>query len=286
MWLGKEVLLGFHVSISGSLSLAFERAQEVGCATFQIFTRNPQRWAFKPLAEEEVSNFLQKRKEADFKYLVAHMPYLPNLASPDRTTIKQSRSSLMEEVKRCDRLQIDYVVAHLGSHLGKGTMAGVRNIAGACNEALQASTGKSTILLENTAGHTNSVGARFEELRMILDLVEQRDRVGICFDTCHAFAAGFDLSSKIGVSSAISLFDELVGLAELKVVHLNDSKGGLGSGLDRHEHIGLGKIGREGLRAFLHSKRVSDVPIIMETPHDDEVTTMKHDLLTARKLAS
>jgi deoxyribonuclease-4 len=121
---------------------------------------------------------------------------------------------------------------------------------------------------------------------MILDLVEKRDRVGVCFDTCHAFAAGFDLSTKPGVESTISLFDELVGLDELKVVHLNDSKGALGSGLDRHEHLGLGKIGRDGFRAFLHSKRMTEVPLIMDTPHDYGTVTMKADLATARKLAS
>jgi deoxyribonuclease-4 len=284
--LGKELLLGFHVSISESLTLAFDRALEAGCTTFQIFTRNPQRWAFKPLGEESVSNFLRKRSETDFEYIVAHMPYLPNLASPDKTIMKKSRLSLKEEVMRCDRLQINYIVAHLGSHHEKGTMVGVRNIASACNEALQASTGKSIILLENTAGQSNSVGARFEELRMILDIVERRERVGVCFDTCHAFAAGFDLSSKSGVASTISLFDELVGLEELKVVHLNDSKGALGSGLDRHEHLGHGKIGREGFRAFLHSRRVTEVPLIMETPHEYGTAAMKADLATARKLAS
>ena len=198
------------------------------------------------------------------------MPYLPNLASSVKSVMKKSRASLREEVHRCCQLEVDYVVAHIGSHMGKGSSAGVRNVIAACNEALAANPdGVTTVLIENMAGQKNCVGAGFEELRLILDGIEQRDRVGICFDTCHAFAAGFDLSSAAGVAETLKLFDEIIGLRDLKVVHLNDSRGALGSNLDRHEHIGMGKIGEGGFRAFVNHDGISDLPFLMETPQDD-----------------
>ena len=283
--MGKELLIGFHVSIKDSLSSAFDGATELGCTTFQIFTRNPRGWKFRPLDEEEVSSFLERRRQTSFKYVVAHMPYLPNLATPMKALMRKSRSSLGEEVKRCDSLGIDYLVAHIGSHMGKGTMVGVRNVAEACDEALEESTGKTVLLLENMAGQKNCVGARFEELRLILDLVKKRKRVGVCLDTCHLLAAGFDMTSKEAVEKTMSLFDELVGLKEIRVVHLNDSKGPLGGALDRHEHIGLGQIGREGFRAFLHHDSVTDLPLLMETPVDDRRRDAQN-LQTVKRLAA
>ena len=283
--MGKELLIGFHVSIKDSLSSAFDGATELGCTTFQIFTRNPRGWKFRPLDEEEVSSFLERRRQTSFKFVVAHMPYLPNLATPVKALMRKSRSSLGEEVKRCDSLGIDYLVAHIGSHMGKGTMVGVRNVAEACDEALEESTGKTVLLLENMAGQKNCVGARFEELRLILDLVKKRKRVGVCLDTCHLLAAGFDMTSKEAVERTMSLFDELVGLKEIRVVHLNDSKGPLGGALDRHEHIGLGEIGREGFRAFLHHDSVTDLPLLMETPVDDRRRDAQN-LQTVKRLAA
>jgi len=283
--LGKELLIGFHVSIKDSLSSAFDGATELGCTTFQIFTRNPRGWKFRPLDEEEVSSFLERRRQTSFKFVVAHMPYLPNLATPVKALMRKSRSSLGEEVKRCDSLGIDYLVAHIGSHMGKGTMVGVRNVAEACDEALEESTGKTVLLLENMAGQKNCVGARFEELSLILDLVKKRKRVGVCLDTCHLLAAGFDMTSKEAVERTMSLFDELVGLKEIRVVHLNDSKGPLGGALDRHEHIGLGQIGREGFRAFLHHDSVTELPLLMETPVDDRRRDAQN-LQTVKRLAA
>lgn len=261
--------LGFHVSISGSIDLAVDRAVEQGCTTFQIFTRNPRGWAFRPLGDSEAALFAEKRKKAGFKTAVVHMPYLPNLAASDRVMMKQSRASLSAEVGRCGQLGVEYVVAHIGSHTGNGSAVGVRNVAGACNEALRANPNQTTILIENMAGQKNCVGARFEELRMILDLVEE-ERVGVCLDTCHAFACGFDLSTKAGVGQTMELFDSVVGLDRMKVVHLNDSKGPLGGNLDRHEHIGMGKIGQRGFREFLHYDGIAKLPLLMETPHDEK----------------
>jgi len=193
----QKLLLGFHVSIAGSIDLAVDRALEAECTAFQMFTRNPRGWKFKPLLEDEVANFLEKRKKGGFERVVVHMPYLPNLASPLRLVAKKSRQSLAEEVRRCGELGVDYMVAHIGSHMGKGSMTGVRMVVEACTEAIDADPkGETMILIENMAGQQNCVGARFEELRMILDGVGKRDRVGVCFDTCHAFAAGFDLSTE------------------------------------------------------------------------------------------
>jgi deoxyribonuclease IV len=265
----REPLIGFHVSIAGSIDMAVDRALEADCTAFQLFTRNPRGWKFKPLGDEETRAFNDKRSRAGFKRVVVHMPYLPNLASPVVSVIKQSRASLTAEVGRCGALGVDYVVAHIGSHMGKGSLVGVRNVIDACNEALDANPNSTSILIENTAGKKNSVGARFEELRMILDGVNQAGRIGVCLDTCHAFAAGFDISTPTGVDEMLALFDSNVGLRRLKVVHLNDSKGVLGSNLDRHEHIGMGRIGEKGFRALLHHDRIGQLPLLMETPQDE-----------------
>ncbi len=267
-------LVGVHISIEKSLDLAFERAQELGCTTMQIFTRSPRIWKFKPIAEEQVASFRERRSAAGFEYVVDHMPYLPNLASSDQGTMKASRASLSQEVERCDALGIDYLVAHLGSHLGDGVMRGVRNVSDAVDKALGKSGAGVTVLLENMAGQKNSVGSRFEELRLILDRVRS-ERVGVCFDTAHAFAAGFDLSGGEAVAQSMSLFEDSVGLDRLKVVHLNDSKAVLGSNLDRHEDVGKGKIGLKGMKAFVGFDGISQRPLIMEVPYDDIVAMRK-----------
>ena len=276
-------LIGFHVSISGSIDLSVDRAVEMGCTTFQIFTRNPRGWAFSPLDESQVSLFRQKRKKAGFAKVVAHMPYLPNLAASLPAFKKLSRASLKAEVARCGELEIDYLVAHIGSHMGKGTMEGIRNVVAACNEALDASPGKSVVLIETMAGQSNSVGSRFEELRLILDGVNDSKRMGVCLDTCHIFAAGFDISSKPAVERTMGMFEDIVGKDRLRVVHLNDSMGPLGSRLDRHEYVGKGKIGEKGLRAFLHYDSVDGLPIIMEVPVDER-TQYLENLKVARRL--
>ena len=265
----REALLGFHVSIAGSIDLAVDRALQADCTAFQLFTRNPRSWKYKALDEEEARTFAEKRAKAGFKKVVVHMPYLPNLASPDRSVARKSRASLSAEVERCGRLGVDYIVAHVGTHMGKGSMVGVRNVAEACNEALEANENSVMVLLENTAGQKNAVGASFEEIRMMLDGVRKSERVGVCMDTCHLFAAGFDISVPSGVEETLALFGETVGMDRLKVVHLNDSKGPLGGNLDRHDHIGMGRIGESGFRALLHYPGITRLPMLMETPQDD-----------------
>jgi len=277
-----EPQIGLHVSAAGSLDLAFDRATEVGATTFQLFTRNPNKWQFSPIPDEVVTAFREKRAKTGLRRVVDHMPYLPNLASSEPVIMKASRSALNEEVKRCDSLGIDYLVVHLGSHRGAGTASGVRNISEAINAALVRTRGESTILLENMAGQKNCVGARFEELGMILGKVKRDGRVGVCLDTCHMYAAGFDLGSDEAVSATMAVFDECVGNDRLKVVHLNDSKGALGSNLDRHEIVGKGKIGAKGMKAILRYKGILERPLIMETPFAD-VAAMKQSLSTVRR---
>jgi len=278
-----EPMVGLHISSAGSLDLAFDRALELGATAFQMFTRNPNQWKFRPIPDETVSVFREKRKSSGFAQIVDHMPYLPNLASPEKSAMKISRYTLDEEVKRCDALGIDYLVVHLGSHLGKGAAVGIANVAAACDQAIAGSEGETMILLENMAGQKNSVGARFEEIRGILDRVRAGARVGVCLDTCHLWAAGFDLGSDGAVRNTVGLFDDVVGFGRLKVVHLNDSKGTLGSRLDRHENIGKGKIGRKGIRAFLRYPGVRERPLIMETPFRD-ISTMKASIKLVRTL--
>jgi deoxyribonuclease IV len=279
----KRPLIGFHVSISGSIDASVDSAIQMGCTTFQIFTRNPRQWAFKPLEAGQAEAFRQKRKKAGFAEVVAHMPYLPNLSASEKIYQKKSRDSLKAEVARCSMLDVDYLVAHIGSHMGKGTMEGVKNVIGACNEALEANPGSTVLLIETMAGQSHSVGSRFEELRLILDGVKESKRMGVCLDTCHIFAAGFDISSKPAVERTMGLFRDIVGKERLKVVHLNDSVGPLGSGLDRHEYVGHGQIGERGFRAFLHYGDVAKLPIIMEVPVEEK-TQYEENLRLARRL--
>jgi len=262
------MLLGAHVSISGSIDKAVDRAKGLGCTTFQIFTRNPRGWAAKPLKKKEAEEFRRKFDEAGFKIAVAHMPYLPNIASPESTTYQKSVRSLIQELKRTGALGLPYLVCHVGSHLGKGLAAGIKRVAGAINKAFLKVDNEVMILLENMAGQRNSVGSRFEDIRRILDLIEDEKRVGICLDTCHAFAAGYDFRTREAINNTLDDFDSIIGLEKLKVVHVNDSKGGLGSGIDRHEHIGMGKIGEKGFFELLHHPVIRPLPLILETPVD------------------
>lgn len=262
------MLLGAHVSISGSIDKAIDRALDLGCTTFQIFTRNPRGWAAEPLKKSEIETFTSKFREAGFKVAVAHMPYLPNISSPDKAIHRKSIASLAQELKRAGQLGLQYLVVHVGSHLGKGIAAGIKQAAEAVNLALSKVDNDVVILLENMAGQRNSVGSNFENIRRILDSVRDEDRIGVCLDTCHAFAAGYDFRTREALENTLKDFDDIIGLSKLKVVHVNDSKGDLGSGIDRHEHLGMGKIGERGLFEVVHHPVTRPLPLILETPVD------------------
>jgi len=264
------MLLGFHVSIAGSIDKSVDRAFENKFTTFQIFTRNPRGWMFSDINKQEVSRFIKKCNEHKYKYPIAHMPYLPNLASSNEENYNKSISTLISEMNRCNILKIPYLVTHLGSHLGKGESIGLKRVINACNIALIESDNNVILLLENTAGTKNSIGSKFENIKFILDNIENNKRIGVCFDTAHAFAAGYDLRSSEDVEITLNLLDNIIGFDKVKTIHLNDSKSAFNSHSDRHEHIGLGYIGEEGFRSLLKHKIVKESPLILETPVDSK----------------
>jgi len=276
---------GVHVSIAKSIDQAVDRARERNCDTFQIFTRNPRSWKLKKLIPEEATQFRDKLKASAITPAVAHMPYLPNLSCPKKGLYKKSLRALIVELERCDVLGIPYLVAHLGSHLGKGRAIGLERLVEAIDTAFNASKGKTMLLLENTAGTRNSMGSSFEDIQEIIDRVKEKSRVAVCFDTCHAFGAGYDLRDAASVESTVAELKRTVGLESPKVVHANDSKGELGSGRDRHEHIGMGHIGEQGFRAILHNDVFRKLPLILETPIDKRATDVTN-LGKLRELAA
>lgn len=264
-----DLLLGAHVSISGSIDLAVERALALGCTAFQIFTRNPRGWRYTRLRDGDVQSFREKLRHSEIKTVMAHMPYLPNIASPKKLVHSRSTQSLAAELERCGLLGIQLLVTHVGSHLGAGIDVGISRVVQACETALSKVENDVQLLLENMAGQRNSCGSRFEDLAKVLSKLEYGGRVGVCLDTCHLFGAGYDIRSEEAVEKTLEMFDNLVGLKYLIAVHLNDSKGPLGGGLDRHEHIGLGKIRDEGFKAFINHKYIRDKPMVIETPEDN-----------------
>ena len=244
--------IGAHVSISGSVANAVNNAIERKCNAFQIFTRSPRSWHAKELEQGEVNEFKDRLSSSDIDRhaTTAHMPYLPNLSSPDKEGYDKSIKAMVKEVQRCNVLGIPFLVTHLGSHRGTGEEKGIERLVDALNKVAE-SKADVTILLENTAGQKNSVGSEFKQWAEIFSKCKQKNRFGVCFDTCHAFAAGYDLRKKQDVQKTLKEFDELIGFENLKILHLNDSKGMLNENRDRHEHIGLGQIGEEGMSEII-----------------------------------
>ena len=262
--------IGCHVSISGSIDRAVDNAVERDCTAFQIFTRNPRGWHAKDLTEQNITDFQEKlgNSKIDRMATCAHMPYLPNLATPKEDGFEKSVKTLISEVERCGQLGIPYLVTHLGSHLGTGEEDGIKRLVKGLTKAGQTKNDV-MILLENTAGQRNSVGADFEQLAEIYNQLKPSKKFGVCFDTCHAFVSGYDLRTDKAVRETFAKFDEAVGIENLKILHLNDAKGELGCNLDRHYHIGLGNIGVKGMSAVIKTANKGKIPIILETPIDD-----------------
>ncbi len=263
--------IGCHVSISGSIDKAVDNAVERKCSAFQIFTRNPRGWHAKPLTKEDIDNFKAKLKASKIDRFAtcAHMPYLPNLATPKEDGFEKSVKTLIAETERCAQLGIPYLVTHLGSHLGTGDEAGIKKLVEGLRRAAKTKNDV-VILLENTAGQKNSVGSDFKQLGEIYKQLGPAKKFGVCLDTCHAFVAGYDLRTREKVKETFSEFDEHVGLDNLKILHLNDARGELGCNLDRHYHLGLGGIGEEGISSVVKFANKRKIPIILETPIDDD----------------
>jgi deoxyribonuclease-4 len=266
-----KMQIGCHVSIAGSIDKAVDNAVKRECSAFQIFTRNPRGWHAKELTKEDISNFKSKLKESKIDRFAtcAHMPYLPNLASPKDEGFQKSVKILGDEVKRCAQLGIPYLVTHLGSHLGTGDEAGIKRLVDGLTQAVQPQYDV-MILLENTAGQKNSVGSEFKQLGEIFNQLKPTNKFGICFDTCHAFVSGYDMRTEKKVKETFDEFDKHVGIENLKILHLNDARGEIGCNLDRHYHLGLGGIGEKGITAVVKFANKRKIPIILETPIDDD----------------
>jgi deoxyribonuclease IV len=262
--------LGAHMSISGGLSKAIDRGSAAGCGVIQVFTQNSNQWRGKAVSDSEVSLFREKREAAGLYDVVSHDIYLINLAAAPGEVRDKSLAGFLEEMERCARLGIDKIVMHPGSHVGEGEETGLSRIVEAFDYLLENGkdfTGK--ILLENTAGQGTNIGYRFEHLRDIRDRSAHPERFGVCFDTCHAFAAGYDFTSEEGYRTVFADFDRILGVENLLAFHFNDSKKGLGSRVDRHDHIGQGVLGLSGFRFLMNDARFVTIPKILETPKGD-----------------
>jgi len=284
--LSGDVRLGSHVSIAGGLDKAPLRGKQVGCDTIQVFTKSNRQWRAKRLSDREVEAFKVSLAATGIGPVVAHDCYLVNLAASRRAVWRKSVAAFRVELKRAERLGIPYLVTHPGSHAGAGEAEGMRRVAEALN-VLHAALPRYRvrILLETTAGQGSSLGYRFEQLAAILAEVEQAGRVGICLDTCHVFAAGYDIRTPDGYRNTLKELDAYLGIERLQAMHLNDSKGGLGSRVDRHEHIGEGRLGLAAFRHLVNDPRLRQVPMILETPKDDDfVTADRRNLARLRRL--
>ena len=263
-------ILGADQSIAGGYYRAVERARQHGCDCVQLFTKNCNQWAAKHITPDEAGQFRQTLEKLGIGHPIAHDCYLINLASPDRRLWQRSVAAFVAELRRAEILGIPYVVTHPGAYTSGSESAGLRKVARAIDKVhAQARDLRVRCLLETTAGQGTSLGWRFEQLRQIIDRVKEPDRLGVCFDTCHVFAAGYPLGSPKEFESTMADFDRLVGLERIKAFHLNDSRSVCGSRIDRHEHIGRGKLGLEAFRLLLSDPRFSDVPMYLETPKGD-----------------
>jgi len=277
--------LGAHMSIAGGIYKAMERGQSIGCESIQIFTKNPRQWAARQLSDEDVLLFKQHREETGIHPIVAHDSYLINLASPKEELWHKSLESFAGELDRCGRLGIPYLVMHPGSHGIDGVEMGLQRVAEAFDLLFERSSGEAImVLLETTAGHKHSLGSSFEQLARIIELVERKERLGICFDTCHAFAAGYELRTRQGYERTFKELDQAVGLSRLKAFHLNDSKQDLDSHVDRHEQIGKGYLGLEPFRMILNDPRFRGLPMLLETPKGKDMAEDVENLAVLRSL--
>lgn len=261
------MIIGGHMSIGGGFAEAPERARNIGLDAMQVFTKNQRQWIAKPLNMEDVNFYLENMKRFDIKITVAHASYLVNLAAPEQDKFEKSIESMVHELQRCESLKIPYLIFHPGAHMGEGEKNGLKRIVDGINKIIEKSEGiKAKITIETTAGQGTNLGYRFEQIGFILDNVSDKSKVRVCMDTCHIFAAGYELRSKDGYEKTMDEFSRNIGFENLVAVHLNDSEKALGSRVDRHAQIGRGYIGREGFKNLLKDKRFSNMPLILETP--------------------
>lgn len=265
-------VLGAHVSISGGVEKAPERGRKSTCDCIQIFSKNQMQWSAKPLTIEECERFKENCREFKIVEAVIHDSYLINLGSPDKVLLKKSRESFLDEMVRARHLGIEKLIFHPGSHMGSGEQVGVKRVAESLDWARREFGGGEVLqVLEITAGAGNLLGSSFEQITKIIDLMEDQKHVGVCLDTCHSYASGYDIKTAEGYGQTMDAFDDLLGIGYLKAVHLNDSKMMLGSRRDRHEQIGKGYLGLEGFRNIINDRRLETIPMVLETPAGDKM---------------
>ena len=278
-------LLGAHMSIAGGVSQALGRGNQIGCECIQIFTRSSRQWAAKPCPDDEIEAFKQARKETGIRMVVAHDSYLVNLGAPDQPLRKKSIAAFIDELRRCEMLEVPYLISHPGAHMGAGEAAGIKTIAGSIDQAHKACSGYSVkIALEITAGQGSYLGSRFEQMARIFDAVKENERLRLCFDTEHAFAAGYDLRTEEGYEQALSELDRHIGFERLVAFHINDSMKPLNSHVDRHEHIGKGHLGLETFRRLVNDRRFAGIPMCLETEPGPDMKDITVDLRQLEKL--
>jgi deoxyribonuclease IV len=275
------------MSVAGGVSQALVRGREAGCECVQIFTKSSRQWAAKPYPKEEIDAFRAAQKESAIKLIVAHDSYLVNLGATDAVLRKKSIAGVIDELERCEQLEVLLLIAHPGAHVGVGETAGIKNIALALNEAHAACPGyRVKIALEITAGQGSNLGYKFEQMGQIIDAVKDNGRLRLCFDTEHAFASGYDLRGDETYEATFAELDEYIGLELLAAFHINDSMKPLNSRVDRHEHIGKGHIGVEPFRRLLNDPRFVDLPMCLETEPGPEMQDIMADLRQLHELLS
>jgi deoxyribonuclease-4 len=273
---------GFHISIGGGFKKVVERASDKQCQTIQLFSRNPRGWAFGPLDKEDIAEFEKQIKQADISPIFVHMPYLPNLATHNKDMFKRSLDSLTAELERCEIIGAHFCIMHIDRGLGISEDKALSIVSKGINMAFRKINNPVRLLLENTAGMGSEVGYNFTHLKIIFDRVDDKDRLGVVIDTAHIFEAGYPIHTKQGLNKTLKEFDELVGIQKLHLLHLNDSKTEFNSHVDRHWHIGEGKIGLEGFRNIVNHPLLKHLPGIMETPRKND----KEDLKNMRVIKS
>ena len=278
-------LLGAHMSIAGGVSQSLGRGNQIGCKCIQIFTRSSRQWAAKPYPAEEIEAFKRAHKETGIQMIVAHDSYLVNLGAPDEKLRKKSIDAFVDELQRCEALEVPYLISHPGAHIGAGEAAGIKTIAKSIDQAHKACNGYSVkIALEITAGQGSVLGSRFEQMARIFDAVKESERLRLCFDTEHAFAAGYDLRSEAGYEQAFAELDRHIGLKRLVAFHINDSMKPLNSHVDRHEHIGKGHLGLETFQRLVNDPRFAGIPMCLETEPGPDMKDIARDLRQLEKL--
>jgi deoxyribonuclease-4 len=273
------------MSIAGGLPLALERGRALGCHAVQIFLKNQRQWASRPLADAEARAFRAARRATGIRSAFAHASYLINLATPDPAAWRRAVDAFTDELERAETLGLACVVIHPGSHVGSGVETGLARVSAAVTEVLRRTRGyRVRIALENTAGAGGVVGRTFAELGALLERTGRPRRLGICIDTCHLFVAGYDVRTAVGYAAAMAECATVVGLERVLAFHLNDAKAPLGSGLDRHQHIGRGHLGLTPFRALLNDRRFTEIPKVLETPKEPEPFADRRNLATLRRL--